>query len=178
MAAFIAGGLIAATHWAVRARRLNAFGAWPRLVRRAGDPVLRPVEHRIVRMGGNPQDAPFWLLGTIVLGGLVLLGLFRWTVGFVESLRLVSGGGPRYVAAAVVRTVVSILQIALLVRVIGSWIGLSHARWMRPVHALTNWIVDPLRRVVPTIGPIDITPLVAWFLLIIAERLLIGLIIG
>jgi YggT family protein len=74
--------------------------------------------------------------------------------------------------------VVSILQIALLVRVIGSWLGLSYARWMRPVHALTNWIVNPLRRVVPTIGPIDITPLVAWFVLIIAERLLIGLLVG
>jgi YggT family protein len=176
--AFVAGALVAGTHWAVRARRLNAFGAWPRLVRRASDPLLRPLERRVVRMGGNPQDAPFWLLGAIVLGGLVVLGLFRWSVGFVESLRHVSGGGPRYIAAAVVRTVVSILQIALLVRVIGSWLGLSYARWMRPVHALTNWIVNPLRRVVPTIGPIDITPLVAWFVLIIAERLLIGLLVG
>lgn len=178
MTAFVAGALVAGTHWAVRARRLNAFGAWPRLVRRASDPLLRPLERRVVRMGGNPQDAPFWLLGAIVLGGLVLLGLFRWSVGFVESLRHVSGGGPRYIAAAVVRTVVSILQIALLVRVIGSWLGLSYARWMRPVHALTNWIVNPLRRVVPTIGPIDITPLVAWFVLIIVERVLIGLLVG
>jgi len=169
---------VAGTHWAVRTRRLNAFGAWPRLVRRASDPALRPLERRVARLGGNPQDAPFWLMGAVVVGGLVLLGLFRWTVGFIESVRFVSGGGPRYVVAAIVRTVASVLQIALLVRVIASWLGLSYARWMRPVNAATNWIINPLRRVVPTIGPIDITPLVAWFVLIIVERLLIGLLLG
>ena len=45
-------------------RRINPFGAWPSLIRRASDPVLRPLERRVVRMGGNPQDAPLWLIGS------------------------------------------------------------------------------------------------------------------
>ena len=178
VAAFIAGGIVAATHWAVRSRRLNAFGAWPRLVRRTSDPLLRPVERRVVRFGGNPQDAPFWLLAAVVAGGLVLLGLFRWLVGFIDSVRFVSSGGPRYWLAAFVRTAASLLEIALIVRVIASWLGMSHARWMRPVNALTNWMITPLRRVVPPLGPVDITPLVAWIMLILAERLIVGLLLG
>ena len=59
VAAFAAAGIVAATHWAVRARRLQPFGRWPRLVRRASDPVVVPLERRIIRFGGNPQDAPF-----------------------------------------------------------------------------------------------------------------------
>jgi len=178
VAAFVAGAFVAVTHWAVRSKRLNAFGRWPRLMRGASDPLLRPLERRIVRLGGNPQDAPFWLMAVIVLGGLVLIGLFRWLVGFIEGVAFVSTGGPRYWAAAVVRTAASVLQIALLVRIIASWLGLSYARWMRPVNALTNWIINPLRRVVPPLGPFDITPLVAWLLLIVVERMLIGLLLG
>ena len=178
VAAFIAGALVAVTHWAVRSRRLNAFGAWPRLVRSASDPLLKPFERRIVRLGGNPQDAPFWLMGAIVLGGLVVIGLFRWLVGFIESVGFVSSGGPRFWLAAIVRIVASILQIALLVRVIASWLGMSYARWMRPVNALTNWIITPLRRVIPPLGAFDVTPLVAWLLLIVVERVLIGLLVG
>ncbi len=52
--------------WLVRTRRINPFGAWPKLVRRASDPILRALERRVVRMGGNPQDASLWLIGIVV----------------------------------------------------------------------------------------------------------------
>src|SRR6266702_691700 len=76
------------THWAVRSQRINPFGAWPRLVRRASDPVLKPLERRIVRAGGSPQDASLWLVGIVILGGLLLLTLLHWFAGIVVS----SGG--------------------------------------------------------------------------------------
>jgi YggT family protein len=62
-------GIVALTHWAVRSRKLSPFGAWPRTVRRLSDPVLRPVEQRVIRAGGSPQTAPYWLLAVVVLGG-------------------------------------------------------------------------------------------------------------
>jgi uncharacterized protein YggT (Ycf19 family) len=36
---------------------------------------------------------------------------------------------------------------------------------MRPVYFLTDWVIKPLRRVIPPLGMIDITPLVAWIAL-------------
>jgi YggT family protein len=176
VAALAGGAVVAATHWAVRTRRLNAFGGWPRFLRRTSDPLLQPLERRIVRMGGNPQDAPFWLLAVIVLGGLVAIGLFRWVAGMVGTVAALGGGGPRAWAGALLRLAFSAVKIALIIRVIGSWIGISpYARWMRPVLALTNWIINPLRRVVPPLGPIDITPVVAYLILIVLEGAVVSL---
>jgi YggT family protein len=170
VAALAGGAAVAATHWAVRSKRLNAFGAWPRFVRRTSDPMLQPLERRIVRMGGNPQNAPFWLLGLVVAAGLVAIGLFRWMAGMALAVGVLAGSGPAAWAAALLRVAFSVLKFALIVRVIASWFGLSpYSRWMRPVHWLTDWIIRPLRRVVPPLGPIDITPLVAWLVLIVVE---------
>jgi len=170
VAALAGGAAVAATHWAVRSKRLNAFGAWPRFVRRTSDPMLQPLERRIVRMGGNPQNAPFWLLGLVVAAGLVAIGLFRWMAGMALAIGVLAGSGPVAWAAALLRVLFSVLKLALIVRVIASWFGLSpYSRWMRPVHWLTDWIIRPLRRVVPPLGPIDITPLVAWLVLIVVE---------
>ena len=46
-------------------------------------------------------------------------------------------------------------------------------RWLRPAYRITDWIVEPLRRVIPPIGVIDITPLAAWLLL----QILLGIIL-
>ena len=170
VAALAGGAAVAATHWAVRSKRLNAFGAWPRLVRRTSDPMLQPLERRIVRMGGNPQNAPFWLLALVVAAGLLAIWFFRWIAGMALAVGVLAGSGPGAWAAALLRVAFSLVKFALIVRVIASWLGLSPiSRWMRPVIWLTDWIIRPLRRVVPPLGPIDITPLVAWLLLIVAE---------
>jgi YggT family protein len=170
VAALAGGAAVAATHWAVRSKRLNAFGAWPRLVRRTSDPMLQPLERRIVRMGGNPQNAPFWLLALVVAAGLLAIWFFRWIAGMALAVGVLAGSGPVAWAAALLRVAFSLVKFALIVRVIASWLGLSPiSRWMRPVIWLTDWIIRPLRRVVPPLGPIDITPLVAWLLLIVAE---------
>ncbi|KPK09185.1 MAG: hypothetical protein AMS20_00910 [Gemmatimonas sp. SG8_28] len=69
-----------------------------------------------------------------------------------------------------------LLLLALILRVIGSWFGIGRFnRWMRPAYVLTDWIVEPLRRVVPPIGMFDLTPLVAWFLILLLRGFLLGL---
>jgi YggT family protein len=157
---------VALTHWAVRSRRITPFGAWPRFMRRASDPVLLPLERRIVRAGGSPQDAPLWLVGLVVAGGLLLLTLVHWLAGFVATLSYLSASGPRSWARFVVSTLFSVLMIALFVRVIASWFGVSPYRpWMRLAMALTDWLIGPIRRLLPPVGMIDFSPLVAWLIL-------------
>ena len=56
--ALVYASIVALTHWAVRNRKIGPFGPWPRLVRRLSDPVLLPLERRVIRFGGSPQDAP------------------------------------------------------------------------------------------------------------------------
>ena len=87
VAALATPSVVALTHWAVRRRTIDPFGAWPRFVRRISDPVLLPLERRVVRLGGSPQDAPLWLLGVVIVGGLVLLSLTRWLLGTASGWR-------------------------------------------------------------------------------------------
>jgi YggT family protein len=173
-AAFVLASIIALTNWAVRAGRLQPFGAWPRLLRRLSDPLIKPLERRIVRSGGNPQQAPLWLVGITVVGGLMLLAGVEWLIGTSYSLASAAHGGPRGLLRFVVDLLFSLLTAAILVRVIASWFGVSpYARWMRPVLALTDWIVEPLRRIVPPLGMIDFSPMVAYLILLVARMILL-----
>jgi YggT family protein len=167
--------VVALTHWAVRSRKLSPFGAWPRTVRRLSDPVLQPIERRLVRAGGLPQSAPYWLLAIVVIGGLLLVSLVNWAIGFAYSLGTLAGAGPTLWLLTLLSWTFTVLRVALLVRVIASWFGISqYAKWMRPIVLLTDWLLEPLRRVLPPFGPLDLSPLVAYFILWIAERIIIG----
>jgi len=176
VAALVYASMVALTHWAVRSRRITPFGAWPRFVRRLSDLVVVPLERRIVRAGGSPQDAPLWLLGVVVAGGLLLLTLVHWLAGFAATLGTLSESGPRAWAGFLVSGLFNVLMIALLIRVISSWFGISPYRpWMRPVMALTNWIIDPIRRILPPFGMIDFSPLVAWLVLTLVRGFVLSL---
>jgi YggT family protein len=168
--------VVALTHWAVRSRRLTPFGAWPRFVRRASDPVLQPLERRIVRSGGSPQDAPLWLIGIVVVGGLLVISLIQWLAGLTVTLRYLAEAGPEAWGRFLVSGLFSILMIALFVRVISSWLGVSpYKRWMRPVMLLTDWLINPIRRILPPFGMLDFSPLVAWLVLSLVRGFVLSL---
>ena len=70
----------------------------------------------------------------------------------------------------------TILKIALIVRVISSWLPISpYSRWVLWSYKLSEPILGPLRRIVPNLGGLDITPILAYFLLSLTESLLFRL---
>ena len=168
--------IVALTHWAVRRRKIAPFGAWPRLVRRVSDPVLLPLERRVIRFGGNPQDAPLWLLGLVILGGLLLLSLTNWLQGMAASLTALGHAQPRDWARLLVGWAFTLVMTALFIRVIVSWFGVSeHRPWMRPLVLLTDWFIRPVRRILPPTGMLVMSPMVAWLLLWLARGLVLGM---
>ncbi len=167
--------LVALTHWAVRSRRLAPFGLWARSVRRMSDPLVGTVERRVIRSGGNPQDAPLWLVGVVVAAGLVLLSLLHWIIGFVGTMHYLVYAGPRAWIRVLVASAFGLLMVALFVRVIASWIGLSlYSRLMRPVVLLTEWLLEPIRRRLPPFGMFDLSPMVAYLVLWVARGIMLG----
>jgi YggT family protein len=168
--------VVALTHWAFRSRRIDPFGAWPRLVRRLSDPILLPLERRVIRAGGSPQNAPLWLLGLVIGGGLLLLSVTQWLIGTAAGLVLLAHGGPRVWLRVLLSAVFTILMAAILIRVIASWFGIGpYRKWMRPVYALTNWLIDPIRRILPPVGIFDFSPMVAWLVLYVVRGFVLGL---
>lgn len=174
--ALVYASVVALTSWLVRSRRINPFGVWPRFMRRVSDPVLLPLERRILRAGGSPQDAPLWLLGGVIAGGLLLFTFVQWLAGFVVTLRFLAAAGPPAWLRFGLNVLFQVLIIAIIIRVIASWFGLSpYRRWMRPVMVLTDWIIDPIRRILPTFGMLDFSPLVAWLVLIVVRNFVMSL---
>ena len=151
--------------WLVRTRRLSPFNAVSRFMRRTIDPLLAPVERRVLRAGGNPQHTPWWALGVVLVGGIVLLSLLEFVAGQVLALGYAIQSGPRGVLVFAVAATFALLQIAIMVRVIASWIpSLSpYSPWVRWAFVISEPILRPLRQLIPPFGMIDLTPLIAYF---------------
>lgn len=158
--------LVSLGAWAIRTGHVNQFGSLGKTVRKITDPPLRPLEQWLVKRGANPQSAGWWLLGISVLGGIIAVTMTEWLLVQAARMAAARAAGPSGIVQLLISYAVRLVTIALFVRVIGSWFGKGrHNSWMRPAYALTDWIVRPLRRIVPQVGMFDITPLVAYFLL-------------
>ncbi|MDQ3243594.1 MAG: YggT family protein [Gemmatimonadota bacterium] len=152
--------------WLVRTRRLNLFGPLARFSRSRIDPVLEPIEQRVVRAGGNPASAPLWALAAVVVGGILLISLLDFLRAEIMGFAFAVQGGPRGIFKLLVAWTFDFLRIAILVRVVSSWLPVSPSSpWIRWSYVVSEPILKPLRQVIPSMGPIDITPIIAYFLI-------------
>jgi YggT family protein len=173
---FALSALVALASWAVRARHVSPFGVLGKTLRLMSDPVIRPVERRLVRLGGNPVQAGWWLVVVVAVAGVVFLSLFDWLVRTVTWMGAAFAGGPRSALVFLIGALYQILFVALVVRVVAAWFGFfRYARWMRLAYALTDWLVEPIRRFLPPTGALDWSPLLAWLALWVLRQILLSL---
>ena len=165
-AAAVLAAAAALAAMAVQNRRLNPFGPEARFIRRLTDPLLKPIERRLLRSGLNPRHAPWWLVGITIFSGILLLTLVEWAAIQALVVRSAIRHGGRSVLYVVLDWTFGLLGLALLVRVVTSWVSVSPRNvWMRPIVLATEWLLAPLRRILPAFGMLDFSPLVAWFLI-------------
>jgi len=78
-----------------------------------------------------------------------------------------------------VRILAQALNIAILARVLLSWIPLDRNNaFVRIVYEITEPILGPIRRVLPSLGGLDLSPIVALILIQVLERVLLTLLAG
>ena len=152
--------------WMVRTRRVNVFGPVARFTRSRIDPILEPVEQRVLRAGGNPASAPLWALAAVVIGGILLINVLDFLRGEIVGVAFALQNGPGGIFRLLVSWTFDFLRIAILVRVVSSWLPVSpYSPWIRWAYAVSEPILKPLRQIIPSMGPIDITPILAYFIL-------------
>jgi YggT family protein len=175
VALFYAGifvAVICAFDWAVRTRRINPFNRVARFFRGSVDPLMLPVERVILRAGGAPAAAPWWALVAFAVFGIALISLLEFLGGVFYQIAVVSTQ-PGQAPLLLLSWAFAFLKFALIVRVLSTWLPVSpYSRWIRWSYVLTDWLINPLRRLIPLIGMIDITPIVAWFLIGLIQKLL------
>jgi YggT family protein len=115
----------------------------------------------------------------VVLGGLVLLALLEFIRGQLAFVVTAGDAGARGLLDVIITWTFGILQIALIVRVISSWVRISeYSRWVRWTIPLTEWLLRPIRNLIPPLGGmIDLSPLVAFLLLAIVRSVLLGFVV-
>lgn len=177
-AAAMAG--IAALDWAVRTRRISPFSGIARFVRLRVEPRFTGIERTVLRAGGSPSSTPWWALLVYVVSALLILAAADTLTGILAEVVVATRLGARGVLVLLIRWTFAFLRLALLVRVIASWIpGAAHRRWVGWSFGATEWMLRPLRRLIPTFGVVDLSPLVAYFALgfvqwLVESTLLVG----
>ena len=166
--AVIAGifAIFCVVDWLVRTRRVNLFGPLARFSRSRIDPILEPIERKVVKAGGNPVSAPLWALAAVVIGGILLISVLDFIRAEVMGFAFAAQSGPSGIFKLLVAWTFDFIRIAILVRVVSSWLPISpYSPWIRWSYAVSEPILKPLRHVIPSLGPIDITPIIAYFLI-------------
>jgi YggT family protein len=75
--------------------------------------------------------------------------------------------------------VFTLLNLAILARVLLSWVRVSpYHPAVEFLYRITEPILAPLRRVIPPVGMVDISPVIALLLLQIVQQVLVAIIRG
>jgi len=70
---------------------------------------------------------------------------------------------------------VTVYILLILLYILTSWIRLPYSPWLNRVQRFLYDVCEPylrlFRRIVPSVGPIDLSPMVAVVVLIVAQRI-------
>ena len=163
---------VAAVDWAARTRRINPFSSVARFLRGSVDPRIAGIERQVVRAGGQPSTTPWWAFLAFIVLALLMLAALDMLAGIVREVAYAADTGGTGYLYLVIRWAFGFLRLALLIRVLSSWFPrAAGSRWLHWSFGATEWMLRPLRRVIPAFGMVDITPILAYFILQFAEGL-------
>jgi YggT family protein len=150
---------------------LNPFAWTSRTIRRLTDGFVMPVRGSLRQVGVDPKFAPLVVILLVIILGYFIVQLTD-TVGhtIMGVWDSISRGAMIMAVGFIIYGLLSIYLILIIARVIFSWGQVSYRnRVMRFLVNVTEPLLGPLRRMLPRLGWIDISPIVAtfiiWFLL-------------
>ena len=145
---------------------VNPFTWHARNVRRATDPVIAPVRMMLMGFRIDPKVAPFVVIILMIVVGYLLVQIagtvLNTAAGIIYALTDRKLSAPVGIAGYLLLGFLGMYALAILVRIVMSWFGTSYAnRLMRFLIKLTEPLLVPLRRTLPTVGMFDVSPMVA-----------------
>jgi len=155
---------------------LNPFAWVSRTLRRLTDGFVVPVRGALRNVGVDPKFAPLVaILLSILLGFfmLQLVGTIASTLeGVISSIRT---GEMISVLGFILYGLISIYILLIFMRIIFSWGMVSYGnRVMRFLVDTTEPLLGPLRRTIPPLGRLDISPIIAFLILWLFQTAIAG----
>ena len=145
---------------------LNPFSRPVIMVRRWTDPLVNPVRRPLVGLGISPNVTPLVVILIAILLGYFatrFIGTALFTVrGLILSVML---GKPIAIVGYVIYGILAVYALMIFMRIIISWGVSPHNRLLHFLIRATEPLMGPFRRIIPPLGPFDISPIVVLFLL-------------
>jgi YggT family protein len=155
---------------------LNPFGWTSRTIRRLTDGLVAPVRGGLRNFGIDPKFAPLVAILLVILLGFFVLQLvgtlFTTIAGVLDSAQR---GAIVAVLGFLLYGLISIYILLIIIRIVFSWGMVSYTnRIMRVLVDATEPLLGPLRRMIPPLGWIDISPIVAFLILWLFQAAIAG----
>ena len=146
---------------------LNPFGWASRTLRRLTDGFIIPVRGKLREVGVDPKFAPLVvILVSILLGYFILQLISTLAMTLSGVITSVQSGELFLVLGFILYGLISLYILMIFVRIIFSWGMVSYTnRLMRFLVDATEPLLGPLRRIIPPLGRMDISPIVAFLIL-------------
>jgi YggT family protein len=155
---------------------LNPF-AWTSLtIRRLTDSFVLPVRRALVGFGVDPKYSPLVVILIVILLGYFVLQLASTIAGTLSGLLVSLQQGAMVSALGfILYGLISIYILLIFIRIIFSWGMISYSnRIMRFLVNTTEPLLGPLRRMIPPLGAMDISPIVAFLILWLFQQAIAG----
>ena len=155
----------------IDAMDLNPFAWTSRTVRRLTDSLVIPVRGGLRNVGADPKFAPLVVILISIVLGFFLIWLAQTIfVTFAGVIDSALRGAIITLFGFIIYGLLSVYLLLISMRVVFGWAQLSYSnRLMRFLVDATEPLLGPLRRILPPLGMLDISPFVAgliiWFLL-------------
>jgi YggT family protein len=155
---------------------LNPFAWTSRTVRRLSDGFVIPVRGGLRGFGIDTKFAPLVVILVVILLGWFVLQLVSTVastlVGIIGSAQ---SGSVFRIIGFILSGLISIYILFIVIRIVFSWSGLGYTnRLMRFLIDVTEPLLGPLRRIIPPLGWLDISPIVAILILTLFQQAVAG----
>lgn len=155
---------------------LNPFAWASRTIRRLTDGFVIPVRGGLRGFGIDTKFAPLVVILIAVLLGFFVLQLVAAIATTIAGVIVsVQSSALFWLLGYLLYGLLSIYTLLIIIRIVFSWAQLSYGnRVMRFLINTTEPLLGPLRRMIPTLGWLDISPIVAIMILWLFQAAVAG----
>jgi len=153
--------------------RADYYNPLSQLVIRATDPVLRPM-YRLVPVWKGFDLAAVILMLLLQTVNILLLALINGALGALDPIQL-----PFYAALKLIHLTIMLFIFTILIQVIVSWLSPGNPNpVLGAIWQLNRPLLEPMRKLMPDLGGIDLSPMLLIIFLFFLNLVLQGFMSG
>ncbi len=155
---------------------VNPFSALALNIRRLSDPLVNPIRRQLLGFGADPKYAPLIVILLVILSGFFCISLINAVLNMIYGVMYaLQMAAPSALIGYILYGMLLIYSLLIFFRIVFSWGNVDYRNpVMRLLVKTTEPLMGPLRRVIPPLGIFDISPIVAFILLMLFQSAIAG----